>query len=92
MLMRAAQSEGLFCNAELALKTVKQHPDATVEEQLRVIRDHLRPQVFAQPARDPRTLSSQTLLEAATVLATAGSSSKDSPWVSVPRSSMVVGT
>ena len=69
-LMKAAQSEGLFCPAQAALKAVRAHPDETdIDALLKAVRDELRPLAPARPPRDPRTLTSDDAIRAATDLA-----------------------
>jgi hypothetical protein len=67
--MRAAQSEGLFCDAKTALDAVRAQPAADSDSLLKTIRNRLRPLAPAAPPRDPRTLSSSALIQAASNLA-----------------------
>ena len=71
-LMRAAQSEGLFCESRIALTTVRQHPEADIQDLLKLIREELPPMPLIVPSFDPRTVSSRELLNAASELASAG--------------------
>ena len=59
-LMRLAQSKGLFCSSEHALRAIKAHPNSTPEDVLTLIMDELRPTRAAAPPRDPRLLSGDT--------------------------------
>jgi len=69
-VMRAAQSQGLFCSADDARRAVRENPGLSNEQYLQMLlaRGGLRPRTLPAPPRDPRT-NSVAALEAAQRLA-----------------------
>jgi hypothetical protein len=74
-LMKRARSNGLFCDNERALRVVKAHPTATVDELLDIIREQLRPLPPAREPPDPRDMSERDRLRAAEIMAANSSGS-----------------
>ena len=67
-LMQLAQREGLFCDSPSALCIVKENPGQPAEKLLPLLREQLRPLRVHRPPVDPRTLTPEQRLRAATEL------------------------
>jgi hypothetical protein len=67
-LMKLAQSEGLYCTADVARQAILDNPGMEMAKLFEQLRDSLRPLNVTRTRRDPRQMSSRELISAASSL------------------------